>query len=201
MYTLEGIVAFIRRVRRSFAMFLTAASHTLTTQASGLISPTPTSGPKCRLPILVTNALARARRSCAIKRSSAFSARVSSSTKVLCSGKGLIESVSSNLKASVGRVFNSVPCFSKLWNNGEAGISEMPCSASFAKTRLQIPFACLIRPSGSVLQLTLVLLAKAATGLGSTPMLPTPSLLHSTRVVPVPQKGSRTVCEGPIPNR
>ena len=174
-------------------MSFTAASHTLITEASGFITPTPTSGPKCRFPILVTSALASARRSWAIKRSSVFLAKVSNSTSVLCSGKGLIESVSNSLKASAGSVLNSLRGSSWPLNNGEDGMFEMPCCESFAKTSVLMSLACLMRSSGSVSQLTLVALAKAATGFGSIPMLFTPSRLHSTRVVPVPQKGSKTV--------
>lgn len=48
--------------------------------------------------------------------------------------------------------------------------------------------------SGSTLQSTLVRLAKPAIGLRSMPTLGMPSFLHSTSVVPVPQKGSRTRC-------
>ena len=54
--------------------------------------------------------------------------------------------------------------------------------------------------SGSTLQSTLARLAKPAIGLRSIPTLGMPSFLHSTSVVPVPQKGSRTCCVASTPN-
>jgi hypothetical protein len=49
-------------------------------------------------------------------------------------------------------------------------------------------------------QSTLTPLAKAATGFASIPALGIPNFLHSTRVVPVPQKGSGTMLFRPTAN-
>ena len=55
--------------------------------------------------------------------------------------------------------------------------------------------------AGSADQSTFTELAKDPMGFDSTPTLEMPSFLHSTSVVPVPQKGSRTVWERSTPSR
>ena len=76
----------------------------------------------------------------------------------------------------------------------------MPSSRSRASVRSAISFAWETSARGSTPQSTLVRLANPAIGLASIPTLGMPSFLHSTSVVPVPQKGSSTRCVESIPN-
>ena len=76
----------------------------------------------------------------------------------------------------------------------------MPSSRSCSSARSATLLAWETSASGSTFQSTLVRLAKPAIGLRSMPTLGMPSFLHSTSVVPVPQKGSSTRCVESTPN-
>ncbi len=82
-----------------------------------------------------------------------------------------------------------------------AWASSIPSWASVSRVAAATTRACESSASGSGVQLTLVLAAKQARGLASSPTLAIPCFLHSTRVVPVPQNGSSTASRDVKPKR
>lgn len=60
--------------------------------------------------------------------------------------------------------------------------------------------ACRRSPSAAGVQSVFTVEANRAIGIASRPMAETPRFRHSTRVVPVPQKGSSATVPGPAPN-
>lgn len=76
--------------------------------------------------------------------------------------------------------------------SGKFWYSSRPLRASLLQATAAISFACLRSALGSADQSTLTRVAKHGRGLASIPTLGIPNFLHSTGVVPVPQKGSRT---------
>ena len=198
--TVASVPASERSVPRSSAILRTRSSHGLTTGASSWTFPTPTSGPKCRLPIPETSAVASASLSCAHRASSRCRSSVSSSTSVLWRGSGLIEFFNKRPRRSGGNDRSAAVRRPPVWNRGATPRSSIPSLWRLSRVRWATSLACETRASGSMLQSTLARLAKPAIGLRSIPTLGMPSFLHSTRVVPVPQNGSRTRCVESTPN-
>ncbi len=86
-------------------------------------------------------------------------------------------------------------------SRGRSVHSSTPSSVSFAFALCATASEYSASSSGSTDQSTLTEVAKWAMGFRSSPTLATPRFLHSTRVVPVPQNGSRTVSSAPTPRR
>ena len=128
-------------------MVLTARSQGSTTAASSLAAPTPLSGPQCRLLMSLTRVLARARCSCPASRGSPFSSSVSRSKRVLCSGRGLMESVSRSLRTSGGSVLRRGRILGWASNSGRPPSSSIPsatnlCVVSFATRTAWVMSLC-----------------------------------------------------------
>ena len=107
-----------------------------------------------------------------------------------------MESFSSSFALAAGSVRSRTPR-----GADESGSSQMPSAASIASAFSATSSACARSLSGSGVQSTLVEAASRDTGTASRPQLGTPSFFASTRVVPVPQNGSRTRLSAPRPNR
>ena len=191
---------------KSAAIARIPCSQTSMTGASPLTLPTPTSGPNLRLPMRRTKALAKASRAQRRIGSLPCSSIASKRTSVRCRGSWLMEFLSNNRLCSIGKQRSggegpSLGSNASSANNDGSWQSRRPCWASVLEATAATVSAWRRSAVPSTLQSTLTALAKCAIGWDSTPMLASPSFLHSTKVVPVPQKGSSTVPPAANPKR
>ncbi len=184
--------------RRSSAICRTRDSHGATTRASSLAGPMPTSGPKCRFPMERGNSRASARSKWSLNSGGATCAMLSRKTRTLCKGRGLIEFDRRSFEAASGKVLNGSP-LSKTRDRCGSSITPSISRRAIARSAILSPHET--RDPEGTCHVTLVRAAKQERGCASIPTLATRCFLHSTTVVPVPQKGSRTVWPSLISKR